>query len=43
MVQEQEFLNAIQSATTWNIIQGMLDAHRADGERVLTASEVGKS
>lgn len=42
MVQEQEFLSAIQSATTWNIIRGMLDVHRADGERVLTASEVSK-
>ena len=43
MVEEQEFLNAIQSATTWNIIRGMLDVHRADGERVLTAGEVSKS
>ena len=42
MVQEQAFLVAIQSATTWNVIRGMLDVHRADGERVLTASEVGK-
>ena len=42
MVQEQEFLKALQSATTWNITRGMLDVHRADGERVLTASESGK-
>jgi heat shock protein HslJ/uncharacterized membrane protein len=42
MVQEQEFLNAIHSATTWNIIRETLDVHRADGERVLTASEAGK-
>ena len=38
MVQEREFLSALQSATTWNIIRGMLDVHRADGERVLMAS-----
>jgi heat shock protein HslJ len=42
MVQEQEFLTAIQSATTWDVVRGMLDVHRADGERVLTASEAGK-
>ena len=42
MVQEQEFLKALQSATTWNITRGMLDVHRADGERVLTASESDK-
>lgn len=42
MVQEEEFLSALQTATTWNIIRGMLDVHRADGERVLTASEVGE-
>lgn len=41
MVQEQEFLKALQSAATWNITRGMLDVHRADGERVLTASESG--
>jgi heat shock protein HslJ len=40
MVQEQEFLRALESATTWDIVRGMLDVHRADGERVLTASEV---
>jgi len=42
MAQEQEFLSALQSATTWDIVRGMLDVHRADGERVLTASEVGE-
>lgn len=42
MSQEQEFLRALQTATTWEIVRGMLDVHRADGERVLTASEVGK-
>lgn len=40
MSQEQEFLSALQSATTWDIVRGMLDVHRGDGERVLTASEV---
>jgi heat shock protein HslJ len=38
MSQEQEFLRALQSATTWQIDRGMLDIHRADGERVLTAN-----
>jgi heat shock protein HslJ len=42
MAQEQEFLRALQSATTWTIVRGMLDVHRADGERVLTASEAGE-
>lgn len=42
MSQEQQFLSALQSATTWEIVRGMLDVHRADGERVLTASEVGE-
>jgi heat shock protein HslJ len=36
--QEQQFLAALQSATTWTFEGGMLDMHRADGERVLTAS-----
>jgi heat shock protein HslJ len=38
MAQEQEFLMALQSATTWDIVRGMLDMHRADGQRALTAS-----
>ena len=42
MAQEQEFLRALESATTWDIVRGMLDVHRADGERVLTASEVSE-
>jgi heat shock protein HslJ len=42
MVQEQEFLSALQSATTWDIVRGMLDVHRTDGERVLTASKADK-
>lgn len=40
MAQEQEFLRALQSARSWGIVRGMLDVHRADGERVLMASEV---
>lgn len=40
MEQEQQFLAALESATTWSIERGMLDMHRADGERVLTASTV---
>lgn len=38
MEQEQQFLAALGSATTWSIERGMLDMHRADGERVLTAN-----
>jgi heat shock protein HslJ len=38
MQQEREFLAALRSATTWTIDpRGMLDMHRTDGERVLTA------
>jgi heat shock protein HslJ len=37
MQQEREFLSALQSATTWGFMGRMLDLHRADGERVLTA------
>lgn len=37
MEQEQQFLDALASATAWSIERGMLDMHRADGERVLTA------
>jgi heat shock protein HslJ len=41
MTQEQEFLRALESATKWDIVRGMLDVHRADGERVLTATAIG--
>lgn len=37
MEQEQQFLDALATASTWTIERGMLDVHRADGERVLTA------
>lgn len=42
MAQEQAFIAALQTATTWAISRGMLDVHRKDGERVLTANEAGK-
>jgi heat shock protein HslJ len=42
MAQEQAFLRALESATTWAIVRGMLDVHRADGERVLTAGAAGE-
>jgi heat shock protein HslJ len=38
MQQEQEFLAALATTTRWAIDRGMLDLHRADGERVLTAN-----
>ena len=37
MQQERELVAAIESARTWTVRDGMLDVHRADGERVLTA------
>jgi heat shock protein HslJ len=42
MVQEQAFIAALQTATTWAIDRGMLDVHRKDGERVLTANQAGR-
>jgi heat shock protein HslJ len=42
MEQEREFISALQTATTWAIDRGMLDVHRKDGERVLTANVAGK-
>ena len=39
MQQEREFLAALESAKLWAISGGMLDVHRADGERVLNAIE----
>ncbi|MCU0293991.1 MAG: META domain-containing protein [Thermoanaerobaculaceae bacterium] len=38
MVQEQQFLAALASAATWDLVRGMLDVHRADGERALWAT-----
>ncbi|MGL4855661.1 META domain-containing protein, partial [Plesiomonas sp.] len=37
MQQEREFLAALESVTRWEIRDGFLDAHRADGERVFNA------
>ncbi|MGA9396577.1 MAG: META domain-containing protein [Azonexus sp.] len=42
MQQEREFLAALESVTVWTIRDGMLDMHRADGERALTANLAGK-
>jgi heat shock protein HslJ len=42
MAQEQDFLRALESAATWSIDRGMLDVHRADGERVLRAHAGGE-
>ena len=38
MQQEREFVSALASATTWGFMGKLLDMHRADGERVLTAA-----
>ena len=42
MQQEREFLAALESARVWAIDGGMLDVHRADGERVLNAIGTGR-
>ena len=42
MQQEREFLAALESAKVWAMDGGMLDVHRADGERVLTAFGIGR-
>lgn len=41
MSQERELLSALESAATWQIERGMLDVHRADGARALTARQAG--
>jgi heat shock protein HslJ len=38
MTQERQFLQALEGATTWAIVRGMLDVHGVGGERVLTAN-----
>ena len=38
MAQEREFLKALESATRWTAEGGVLEMHRGDGERVLTAT-----
>ncbi len=42
MQQEREFLAALESVKLWAISGGMLDVHRADGERVLNAIETAR-
>ena len=42
MDQERQFLAALESTKTWTIDGGMLDLHRADGERALTAVRGGE-
>ena len=42
MQQEREFLAALETATLWTVQDGMLDMHRADGERVMTANPVAR-
>ena len=42
MQQERKFLAALESAKLWTISGGMLDIHRADGERVLNAIETAR-
>lgn len=42
MEQERAFLAALASVTKWTIQGGMLDAHRADGERALTATRTAR-
>ena len=41
MEQEREVLAALQSTSTWSIEGGVLDMHRADGQRTLHASADG--
>lgn len=38
MQQERQFLRTLESATTWTFDGDLLDMHRADGERALTAT-----
>ena len=42
MQQEREFLAALETTTVWTIQDGMLDMHRADGERAPTANWVAR-
>ena len=41
MAQERELLAALESSSTWTIEGGVLDMHRADGQRTLQASAQG--
>ena len=40
MEQEQQLVAALESVTAWAIDRGMLDLHRGDGERALTAKRM---
>lgn len=40
MAQEHEYLTALETATRWTIERDLLDVHRADGQRVLTAKQI---
>lgn len=42
MQQEREFLAALESVKVWSISSGLLDIHRADGERVLNAIKAAR-
>jgi len=42
MEQERELVAAIESAKTWTVRDGVLDVHRADGERALWANAVAR-
>lgn len=37
MEQERQYVAALEAVTTWTIDRGLLDLHRGDGERALTA------
>ncbi len=41
-LQEQQFLAALASAATWDIVRGMLDVHRDDGERAIWATPISE-
>jgi heat shock protein HslJ len=43
MQQEREFLAALESSHLWTVENGLLDVHRADGERVLNAVATPRS
>jgi heat shock protein HslJ len=42
MQQEREFLAALESVKVWSMSGGLLDIHRADGERVLNAIKANR-
>jgi heat shock protein HslJ len=42
MDQERQFLAALESVVSWAVDGGVLDLHRADGERALMATRAGE-